>query len=164
MIPFQTTSAQVIELAAIVTKMAKAGIDSEFIVKAEAIARTDQGAFDLMSLWLESKGAERDEILADLQDTVDDYADAPQAIVEKPYVRFDELDGIANQVAAAKEKLRKIIDQHGGVSAVARLTKIPQPSLSRMLNGVSIPRRSTLYKIAKALHLSETEIVMEWTK
>jgi DNA-binding phage protein len=65
---------------------------------------------------------------------------------------------------AEKAKLRKLIDQHGGVSAVAKLTGIPQPSLSRMLNSGSIPRRSTLYRIANALDLPETEIAMAWSR
>lgn len=65
---------------------------------------------------------------------------------------------------AEKAKLRKIIDKHGGVSAVAQKSGIPQPSLSRMLSSPSIPRRSTLYRIANALGLSETEMAMEWTR
>ena len=65
---------------------------------------------------------------------------------------------------AEKAKLRQIIDKHGGVSAVAQKCGIPQPSLSRMLSSTSVPRRTTLYKIANALDLSETEIALEWTK
>jgi DNA-binding phage protein len=67
-------------------------------------------------------------------------------------------------VVAEKARLRQIIDKHGGVSAVAKKSGIPQPSLSRMLGSASIPRRSTLYKIANALGLSEAEIVTEWTR
>ena len=32
------------------------------------------------------------------------------------------------------------------------------------MNSPSIPRRSTLYKIANALGLSEENVVMEWTR
>jgi transcriptional regulator with XRE-family HTH domain len=50
------------------------------------------------------------------------------------------------------------------VSEVARKSGIPQPSLSRILSSGSMPRRSTLYKIANALGLSEKEIVGEWVQ
>jgi DNA-binding phage protein len=65
---------------------------------------------------------------------------------------------------AEKAKLRQIIDRHGGVSAVAKRCGIPQPSLSRMLSSPSVPRRSTLCKIANALDLSEKDIALEWTR
>lgn len=70
----------------------------------------------------------------------------------------------AQCVMAEKVKLRQLIDRHGGVSVVAQKSGIPQPSPSRMLNSPSIPRRSTIYKIANALGLSEEDIVMEWTR
>lgn len=166
MIPFRTTPDQVLKLAAIVLEMAKAGIDREFIVDADELARKDQGVFDLMALWADSANdqAERDEIISDIQESIDDYRDAPTTPMKKPYIKYDQLDDVAKRVMAEKARLRQIIDQHGGVSAVAQKSGIPQPSLSRMLNSPSVPRRSTLYKIANALDLSETEIVMEWTR
>jgi len=57
-----------------------------------------------------------------------------------------------------------LIDQHGGVSEVARKSGIPQPSLSRMLNSGSMSRRSTLYKIANALDLPEKDLVGDWVR
>jgi DNA-binding phage protein len=74
------------------------------------------------------------------------------------------LGDVVQRVMTDKARLRDLIDQHGGVSAVAKKSGIPQPSLSRMLSSASIPRRSTLYKIANALDLSEADIVMEWTR
>ena len=65
---------------------------------------------------------------------------------------------------AFKTKLRDVVDKNGGVSDVARLTGIPQPSLSRMLNSPSMPRRTTLYRIANALGLSEGDIVTDWAR
>ena len=166
MIPFKTSPEQVLALASIMVEMKNAGLDHEFIVKASELGRTDQGIYDLMALWMDAPGhpAERDEIIADLQESIDDYAEAPQEPVHKPYIKYDQLDDVAQRVMAEKAKLRQVIDKHGGVSAVAQKSGIPQPSLSRMLNSPSIPRRSTLYKIANALDLSETEIAMEWTR
>lgn len=166
MIPFKTTPEQALALASIMVEMKNAGLDHEFIVKASELGRMDQGVYDLMALWMDSAGdpAERDEIVADLHESIDDYAEAPQEPLHKPYIKYDQLDDVAQRVMAEKAKLRQLIDKHGGVSAVALKSGIPQPSLSRMLNSPSIPRRSTLYKIANALDLSETDIAMEWTR
>lgn len=163
--PFKTTAKQVMKLASIMVEMKKAGLDQNFIVTASELARTDQGVFDLMALWLGTNDdMEKNEIVADIQESLDDYRDAPPAPLKKPYIKFEKLGDVAQQVMAKKAKLRDIIDRHGGVSAVAQKTGIPQPSLSRMLNSPSMPRRSTLYKIANALNLPETDIVSEWSR
>lgn len=161
-IPFETTPDQVLELASIIKAMGNAELERSFIVAAFDLARVDQGVFDLMKLWFDASSEARDDIIADIQDSIDDYADAPPAPVQKPYIPFDQLDGIARDVTSFKARLRRIVEQHGGVSAVARKAGIPQPSLSRMLNSASMPRRATLYKIANALKLPETEIATEW--
>jgi hypothetical protein len=165
-IPFKTSPEQVMRLASIMVEMERAQLDRQFIVAASELARSDEGVFDLMALWHEnaSNAEEQAEIIADIQESIDDYKDAPSEPLRKPYIRYDKLGDVAGQVLARKARLRDLIDRHGGVSAVARKTGIPQPSLSRMLNSPSIPRRSTLYKIAEALDLSETDIAMEWTK
>ena len=166
MIPFKTTAEQVINLAKIVTEMNQAGLNQSFIVAASELGRSDQGVYDLMMLWSDAKAdlAERDEIVADIQESIDDYGDAPLEPFKKPYIKYNALDAVVRDILAEKAKLRLLIDSHGGVSAVAQRSGIPQPSLSRMLNSSSMPRRSTLYKIANALGLSESEIVAEWTK
>jgi DNA-binding phage protein len=163
--PFKTTPKQVMKLASIMVEMKAAGLGQNFIVEASELARTDQGVFDLMALWHGTEDdAEKDEIVADIQESIDDYQDAPPAPLKKPPIRFEMLGDVARQVMAKKAKLRDIIDRHGGVSAVAHKTGIPQPSLSRMLNSPSMPRRSTLYRIANALDLPESEIVSEWSR
>jgi len=166
MIPFKTTPEQVMKLASIMVEMEASGLERDFIVAASDIARTDQGVYDLMELWLDSSvdSGERDEIVADLQESIDDYKEAPSAPAERPYINYENLGDVVEQIRAKKAKLREIIDRHGGVSAVAKKTGIPQPSLSRMLNSASIPRKSTLYRIANALKLPETEIVTEWSR
>lgn len=167
MIPFQTTADQRLLLARFTVAMQQAKLEPTFIDQASELARLDQGVFDLIQLWHDCPAkneAERAEIVADIQESIDDYADAPRQPLEKPYIQFEQLDDVAKRVLAEKAKLRAIIEQHGGVSAVAAKAKIPQPSLSRLLNSPSITRRSTLYKIAKALKLPETAIAFEWTK
>jgi DNA-binding phage protein len=166
MIPFQTTPEQVMTLASIVVEMKAAGVDPAFIVKAFELARVDEGIYDLMAMWAAGKSDpnEQDEILADLQDSLDDYHDAPSESLKKPYIKFDQLGDVATQVMAFKKRLRDLIDRKGGVSFVAQQSGIPQPSLSRLLNSASMPRRSTLYKIANALDLPEAEVVTEWSR
>src|SRR5690348_11400770 len=136
MIPFRTTPDQVLKLAAIVLEMEKSGVDRNFIVDADELARKDQGVFDLMALWADAANdqAERDEIIADIHESIDDYRDAPPSPLKKPYIKYDQLEDVAQRVMAEKAKLRQIIDKHGGVSAVAQKTGIQQPSLARMLN------------------------------
>jgi DNA-binding phage protein len=166
MIPFKTTHEQILKLASIMMEMERAGLDRDFIVEASELARMDQGVYDLVALWVDAATdvAERDEIVADIQESLDDYRDAPAAPQKRPYIKFDQLDDVAQRVMAEKAKLRQIIDRNGGVSAVAKRCGIPQPSLSRMLSSPSVPRRSTLYKIANALDLSEKEIALAWTR
>jgi len=166
MILFKTTEDQILHLASIVVDMKSAGLPPRFIVDAYRIAQTDQGVYDLMALWAEAANDphERDEIIADIQESVDDYGDAQSAPKQKPKINFDQLDDVITKVKQEKKRLRDLIDQHGGVSAVARKAGIAQPSLSRTLNDDSIPRRSTLYKIANALDLSEADIALEWAR
>lgn len=168
MIPFKTTAEQVVQLAAIVTEMSKAGLPAPFVASVLEIGRIDQGVFDLAALWMQApNAAERDECIAELQEAVDEAEEAtPGGVPEvRPRVGFDALEGrVLPSVREHKKRLRELIDRHGGVSAVAAKAGIPQPSLSRMLNSGSMPRRTTLYKIASALDVEEAEVVGEWTR
>jgi len=164
-IPYRTTPEQVLKLARIVVEMQNAGLANEFIAGCHELARVDQGVFELMELWSEAgPGEERDDTEADLQDLIDEAEDLPARPQTKPYVKFGELDDVARQVMAHKQRLRDLIDRHGGVTAVARRIGMPQPSLSRLLNSASMPRRSTLFRIATGLDVPEAEIVGEWVQ
>ncbi len=154
-------------LISCVTAMTSSNLPSAFILDAAALARRDNAILGLMLLWLSSDEEDRAEIEADLQNHIEDERELPQAAhgpVEKPKIGYRQLGEVAGDVAAFKAKLRDHIDQAGGVAKVASLTGMPQPSLSRLLNSGSMPRRTTLYKIAKAIGLSESEIAFEWTK
>lgn len=89
MIPFHTTPEQVMNLATIMVAMRNAGLAQDFIVQASELARTDQGVYDLMAMWLAAKGDvdEQREIIADLQESLDDYKDAPSEPLKKPYIK-----------------------------------------------------------------------------
>jgi DNA-binding phage protein len=126
----------------------------------------DGGIYDLMAMWAAGMGhpSQQGEIIADLQDSLDDYQDTPSEPLKMPHIKFDQLGDVASQVVAFKKRLRDLIDRKGGVSFVAQQSGIPQPSLSRLLNSASMPRRSTLYKIANALNLPEAQVVPGWSR
>jgi transcriptional regulator with XRE-family HTH domain len=63
-----------------------------------------------------------------------------------------------------EQRMMAKFKRHMNLIALNRYTYLPQPSLSRMLNLASMPRRSTLYKIANALNVEETEVVTEWSR
>lgn len=152
-----------LELYGIAVAMGQAGLPEEFIAAAVETAFEYEGVYDLMVMWRdEDDPTERGEIVADLQDLVDDVR---QTVGERrPYIRFDDLEAIASNIRVFKDSLRLLVDERGGITELSRLTGMPQPSLSRFFNSASMPRRSTLLKIARALDLSEVEIATPWTR
>lgn len=160
---FITSPEQKVRVYEIAAEMKKAKLSANFISECVEQALEYEGTHDLMVLWAESKSkSDKEEILADLQEEIDMRAEAPKKPIKKPYVKFDDLDAIAKDVAKFKKALRKVVDKHGGISKLAEKTGIPQPSLSRFFASTSLPRRTTLYKIAEALDLNEKEIINEW--
>lgn len=147
----------------IASEMAETGYSAEFVRDAINLAVEFEGGRELMQMWADEQDEEeRDEIVADLQELIEDAS--VEKVEEKPYIPFDDVSEIADDVMAFKDRLRQIVDDQGGVTKLANETGIPQPSLSRFFNTASMPRRSTLLKIADALDLSEKEIATEWTR
>lgn len=148
----------------ILNEMRHQGLESIFICSLMESCQRFEGLRDLMEMWFEETDSkERDQIIADLQETLDDIENAPQKPEVRPYLRFDDLKEIKNDVTAFKQRLRAEVDRQGGISELARKTGIPQASLSRFFSSISMPRRTTLFKIAKALNLPETAIGFKWT-
>lgn len=160
---FKTSPEQQVRVYEIATAMKSVGLGANFITDCVKLALEYEGAHDLMALWAEaSNKEEKDEVIADLQDEIDTHQELPKKQTKKPYVRFDDLEGIAKNIEGFKKNLRRLVDRHGGINELAKKTGIPQPSLSRFFNSPSMPRRTTLYKIADALGLSENEIITDW--
>lgn len=160
---FRTTAEQKVMLYQIASQMKASGLSDQFIAGAVKIGEIYEGAFELCKLWEEEEDSEeKDNIIAALQDEIEDFEEMPSEPKKKPYVSFSDLDRIGNDVRAFKDKLRARIDKWGGVAKLAKASGIPQPSLSKMLNTNSMPRRTTLYRIADAMGISESEIVTEW--
>lgn len=149
----------------ILNEMRHQELESAFISSLMESCQRYEGIRDLMELWFEvTDSIERDKIIADLQDTLDEIVNAPPRVEERPYLRFDDLNEIIKDVLGFKDHLRAEVDRQGGISELARKTGIPQSSLSRFFLSGSMPRRTTLFKIAKALNLPETAIGFKWMR
>lgn len=160
---FRTTNTQKVRLYQIASDMKGRGLSDLFIAAAVGLAEYYEGAYELFELWAsEEKPSEQDQIISDLQEEIDEYAEQPKTPVKKPYISFKDLDSIAKNVDGFKAHLKTIVDQWGGISKLSKETGIPQPSLSRFFKTSSMPRRTTIYKIAEALNLSEKEIITDW--
>jgi transcriptional regulator with XRE-family HTH domain len=160
---FQTNAEQKVQLYQIASLMKQDGLSDIFISNAVEIGLYYEGVYELFELWSNERDSkEKSNIIADIQDEIDEYKEQPKEPVQKPYIKYSDLDLIAKDVQGFKAHLKTLVDNWGGISQLSRVTKIPQPSLSRFFNGASMPRRTTLYKIANALNLSEKEIITDW--
>jgi DNA-binding phage protein len=147
----------------ILNEMRHQGLKSAFICSLMENCQRYTGLKDLMEMWFEeTDSGEKDKIIADLQESLDDIENAPQKPENRPYLGFDDLEEIKIDVIAFKKRLRAEVDRQGGISNLARKAGIPQASLSRFFTSASMPRRTTLFKIAKALNLPETAIGIKW--
>ena len=152
-----------VDLFEIGTTMREAGLPDTFVADAVVTAMQFEGVRDLVVLWANEKDAkERKEIVADIQDMIDDCAQVSKQ--EALPIRFDDLPAIAKNVRKFKDELLVVVNELGGISRLSRLTGIPQPSLSRFFNTTSMPRRGTLLKIAKALGLRASQVASEWVR
>lgn len=163
MIPYTTTPAQKVRVYQIAALMKQAGLSDTFIAGVVDMAAEYEGTYDLMELWAsEENSQEREDILSDLQEEVDAFLERPKKPTKKPYISFSDLDSIGGDVVKFKKELRKKVDQWGGISKLAKATGIPQPSLSRFFNSATMPRRTTLFRIAEAIGLPEKDIITDW--
>jgi hypothetical protein len=152
-----------VELIEIGHQMKQEKLSNTFVAAAVQTAFQYEGVYDLMKMWSEeSDKKEKDEIIADIQDMIDECAQKEK--IEGAYIRFDDLGKIAKNIRSFKDNLRMIVDKKGGIKAVAELTGIPQPSLSRFFSSNTMPRRVTLLKIARALNLGQVQIATEWSR
>jgi len=159
---FKTTASQRVHLYQIASEMKASGLSDQFIADAVQLGEYYEGIYDLFELWQDSETGERAEIVSDIQEEIYEAQEQPAKPQHKPMVHFEDLDRIAQDVIGFKKHLRNLADQWGGISKLAEATGIAQPSLSRFFGSASMPRRTTLYRIAIAMDLSETEVVGSW--
>jgi DNA-binding phage protein len=160
---YRTTNKQKVRVYQIATLMKSEGLSDSFIAHAVKLAEYYEGAYDLFELWeSEDDKDEKDKIISDLQEEIDEFQEQPREAVKKPYITYNDLEVIAKDVLSFKAHLKTLVDAWGGISKLSKETGIPQPSLSRFFTSSSMPRRTTLYKIANVLNISEKEIISDW--
>lgn len=146
----------------ILVEMRNANLPPPFVNSLMEYCQKYEGIRDLMEMWFEeSSKAEQDSIITDLQTSLDDIANAPHEFEKQISIDFDDLDAIRNDITEFKNELRKEVDRQGGISELSRRTGIPQPSISRFFSSKIMPRRTTLFKIAKALNISVSSFKWE---
>jgi DNA-binding phage protein len=151
------------ELLDIAKLMLKKGLSEKFVKSAFLTAMKFEGVYDLLTFWKEEDDVnEREEIVADIQDMIDDCAQ--QVHLEAAYIKFNDIEKIANDIRRFKDNLLMVVQEKGGIKELSRLSGIPQSSLSRFFNSNSMPRRSTLLRIQNALKLSAVQIASEWSR
>lgn len=159
----ESYSHEQMKLFNIAMQMKKSGLSDSFIVSAVRTALEFEGVAGLMNLWIEEHDKkEKEEIIADIQDMIDDCEQKEKS--EELYIKFNDLDAIAKNIRAFKDSLYHLVMERGGINKLAELTEIPQPSLSRFFNSNAMPRRGTVLKIAKALNLDEIKIELLWSR
>lgn len=155
------TPTRELELYEIGLKMEKEKLSPDFITSAVRTATEFEGVYDLMKMWdEETDQKERDETLADIQDMIDDCSQTETG--EAPYIKFTDLEAIGKNIHKFKDNLRMVVEKKSSLKELSKLTGIPQPSLSRFFSSGSMPRRTTLLKIASALKLDAVTIATEW--
>jgi DNA-binding phage protein len=156
-------SSEQMKLFMIAVQMKKTGLSDSFIVSSVRTALGFEGVSDLMNLWSREKDLkEKDEIIADIQEMIDTCNQHEKP--EEMYIKFNDLEEIAKNIRGFKDSLYQVVMERGGISKLAELTGIPQPSLSRFFNSNAMPRRATVLAIAKALNLDKLSIDLKWSK
>ena len=142
-------------------RMEERGLPRAFIVDVLRESLSSDGMYDLLLLWDEAPTEkDRQAVVADLADLLLDR----EPPLEQPVIRnASDVERHMAAVGQWKHRLRQVIDRNGGVSQVARRAQMAQPSLSRLLRSTSIPRASTIKRLARALGLHTTEIAFSST-
>ena len=92
--------------AQIALAMQASGLDADFVAAVLERALVEEGFLDLLELWNED-AAERDAIVADLHEHLEDQAEV-SSVVEKPKIPFDELDRVAIEVLALRRSFASL--------------------------------------------------------
>ncbi|MDQ3264274.1 MAG: hypothetical protein M3Y59_11530 [Myxococcota bacterium] len=88
----ETTASDRVRVAELAAAMVKRGLPVKFIDAAMSLALEELGALQLMELWAEAESdQDAEEAIADLQDLVDDFAEAPREVLEKPRISYEHL-------------------------------------------------------------------------
>lgn len=132
------------------------GLPGRWVFDVISLAHQRPAVAGLVRMWATAPDeADRDGCVEALQECLDDRDRdrASPAIASK--AEFDREYGARR---ALKARLRRLVEERGGVSEVARKAEMPQPSLSRLLNSAAEPRAATMARLAAALGVSVSRL------
>jgi hypothetical protein len=90
---FKPTPEQKVKLYEIATLMKQDGLPDNFIANAVEIGLYYEGVFDLFELWAEEEEQnEKDQIISDLKEEINEFKEQPKEPVKKPYIKYTDLD------------------------------------------------------------------------
>ena len=113
---------QQVKLFEVAGRMQQAGLSDEFIAKATRLGLEYEGIADLIELWdRESDQSERDELISDIQDLLNDCSQSNRE--EMPYIKFSDLDSVAKDIRAFKDSLLEIVEENGGLKLLSEYTQ-----------------------------------------
>lgn len=145
-----------IDTIQVLKKMIEERLPDIFIFDALRYSIQYEGIYELIQMWYqESNIDEKNEIIADIQDLIDDCQVTEKKVIS---IDFNDLDEINKNLREFKNALLLLIDKKGGLKVLSEKTGIPQPSLSRLFNSSSVPQRTTLLKIKTFLGVDKIEI------
>lgn len=133
--------------------MRQCGLPDKFVSDAINTALEYEGVAELICLWAEEESAEeKDEIIADIQELVDDCSITHIRNYNKNLM--DNFKELQKQLDTLRQRILLNIHEIGGILELSKRTQIPTAYLDRLLNTNSIPRQPSLLKITKALDLN----------
>lgn len=145
-----------IDTIQVLKKMIEERLPDIFIFDALRYSIQYEGIYELIQMWYqESNIDEKNEIIADIQDLIDDCQVTEKKVIS---IDFNDLDEINKNLREFKNSLLLLINKKGGLKVLSEKTGIPQPSLSRLFNSSSVPQRTTLLKIKTFLGVDKIEI------
>lgn len=152
-----------LSLEEIFAALCSEGLSNIFITAVMEQSHHDEGVRDLLEMWfVETDPQERDTLLADLQECLDDLLDAPENPQQRPSLHPESFDAIAHHISEFKTGLLAEVSRQGGLSSLAAKIGVPRPYLDRFFTSTAMPRRSTLAKIAQALQLPDSSLSCLW--
>lgn len=154
-----TSPDQKLRIYEIALEMKAEKLSARFIIDVVELASYYEGALDLLELWsAEVEQEERECIISALQEELDEYKRQPKEPTKKIFISDEHFEKILLNIKEFKSHLKSLVDQWGGISKLAKATNIPQPSLSRFFSTDTLPRRTTIYKIATTLGIDEEDL------
>jgi hypothetical protein len=150
-------------------KMLLSNLPAVFVDRTAKLAREYEGIFDLMYMWNEElSDEEKDEIIADIQDLLDDEErEPPEYIIDFSKVDCDVIENIIVSLLMWKAYIKMCINKSDwGLDRLSVETGIPIAALNRCfnINTKSLIKYGMFKKIIKVLKLDNLDFVYDYRR